>query len=134
MGLTISCSLLKFGALTMEDYGVIHNRGDGKIPGCAHPLGFAVFAGDGCSTRTFGLAIHAANPGQWQWEDSCKSQYASNPDYGGLAHFLCCDLTGLKLLGTTITTQAPVLDRPDFEHLEAMGRTPSSVEEAGDQA
>jgi len=175
---------LKFGAMTMEDYGVIHNRGDGKIPSCVHLIGFEVFAGDGCSTCTFGLATHAANPSQWQWKDYCKTQYASNPDYGGLEHFLRCHLAIVKILEfcqqlgilqevtdpsgywehhnleallTSLrqhniltaamigsakdllqplgyTAQAPILDRPDFEHLEAMGRTPSSVEEAGDQA
>lgn len=167
---------VKFGAMTMEDYGEIHKRNDTAVPSCLQLIGFRVMAGDGCSSCSFGLATHASDPGRWQWYDYCKTQYASNPEYGGLENFLRSHLAVLKILegGQQLgllkeahdpsgywenhdlealvkslrehniftaamigsvkdlleplgyTAQAPILERPDFEHLEAEGRSPQA--------
>lgn len=165
---------VKFGAMTLEDYGEIHKGEYAAVPSCLQLIGFRVFAGDGCSSCTFGLANHAANPTRWAWYDFCKTQYASNPDYGGLENFLRCHLALVRIIesaqelgllekandpsdyfqnhdlealvkclqdynlftAATIgsvkdlleplgyTAQAPILERPDFERLEAQGRMP----------
>lgn len=167
---------VKFGAMAIEDYEVIHKGIDKNVPSCSHLVGFEVFAGGGCSTCTFGLATHASNPGHWQWQDYCKTQYASNPGYGGLENFLRCHQAVIHILDACqrlgilesasdpsgyweernletlvkslrehniftaaavgnvkdlleplgYTSQAAILNRPDFEHLEALGRIPSS--------
>lgn len=171
---------VKFGAMTMEDLAVIHNRGKERIPSCKNLIGFEVFPGAGCSTCTFGLASQAATPDEWQWYDYCKTQYASSPEYGGLEHFLKCHLAVTKILdgcqrlgiledvsdesgyweerkleglidclrrynfftaaaiGTAkdlleplgYKAEAPILNRPDFEHLEARGRSAPPAWEA----
>lgn len=180
-----SLTILKFGVMTLEDHKEVHNQRYDNVPSCAHPIGFEVFAGDGCSSSSFGLASHAATLDHWEWVDHCKTQYASNPDYGGLEHVLRCHLTVLKILEfcqqlgilervcnpsgywehhnlqalvmslrehniftaamissvkdllepLVYTAQAPILDRSDFEHLEAHGRKPPPppAEEGGSQ-
>lgn len=164
---------VKFGAMTLQDVGVIHQGGEERIPSCAKLIGFEVLPGAGCSACTFGLASQAATPDQWRWYDYCKTQYASSPDYGGLEHFLQCHLAVIKILdgcrrlgildhvsdesgyweernpealitclrryniftaaaiGTAkdlleplgYKAEAPILSWPDFEHLEARGRS-----------
>ncbi len=34
----------------------------------------------------------------WFWGSFCKTQYASNPEHGGVPHFLRCHLAVVKLL------------------------------------
>jgi hypothetical protein len=34
----------------------------------------------------------------WRWSSFCKTQYASNPECGGVQNFLRCHLTIVKLL------------------------------------
>jgi hypothetical protein len=34
----------------------------------------------------------------WRWRSCCKTQYASNPEYGGLANFLRCHISVITLL------------------------------------
>ena len=36
--------------------------------------------------------------GDWSWGSFCKTQYASNPAYGGVENFLRCHLAVVKLL------------------------------------
>ncbi|MFH7028632.1 MAG: hypothetical protein ACHBN1_25370 [Heteroscytonema crispum UTEX LB 1556] len=63
-------------------------------------IGFNTFPGQGCEPAVFGLAcyseITAVN--NWSWMTFCKTQYASNPDYGGLENFFRCHLTIVRLL------------------------------------
>jgi hypothetical protein len=163
--------------MTLEDYGEIHKQNDTAVPSCLQLIGFRMVAGDGCGSCTFGLATHAADPRRWAWYDYCKTQYASNPDYGGLENFLRCHLSIIKIMegcqqlgllknahdpsgywenhdlealvnslrqhniftaamiGSVkdlldplgYTALAPILERPDFEHLEALGRTPDAA-------
>jgi hypothetical protein len=34
----------------------------------------------------------------WLWQSFCKTQYASNPDDGGMANFVRCHVTVVRLL------------------------------------
>ncbi|BAU11096.1 hypothetical protein LEP3755_15890 [Leptolyngbya sp. NIES-3755] len=140
-------------------------------------IAFDTLPGQGCETAAFGLATHgeiqAVN--DWMWTGFCKTQYASNPEYGGREHFIRCHLALIKMLdeaqklgvhcevddegnywntrdlfeltaalssqnifmATTIgaikdaidpsaIVQAPILDYPNFEHLEAEGNSDST--------
>jgi hypothetical protein len=137
-------------------------------------IAFDTLPGQGCETAAFGLATHgeiqAVN--DWMWTGFCKTQYASNPEYGGRDHFIQCHLALIKMLDkaqklgvhcevddegnywntrslsaltaalnaqnvfmattmgsiknaidSTATLQAPILDYPNFEYLEAEGRS-----------
>jgi hypothetical protein len=37
-------------------------------------------------------------PPGWSWGLFCKTQYASNPDLGGVESFVCCPLSVIRLL------------------------------------
>jgi len=162
---------LKHGAMTLEDYDAFFKNRE-AIPSCRQLVGFTVFPGEGSHRCSFGLAIHAEGSQQWQWEDFCKTQYASSPQCGGMANFIRCHQRVLALLDlceelgildsacdpsgyrdhhnleeliscvsqynvfTAVAVgglkdaleplgykaEAPILERADFEHLEAQGR------------
>jgi hypothetical protein len=105
----------------------------------------------------------------WSWGSFCKTQYASDPEYGGVQNFLTCHTSVIALLDAAAkidkvsvevsdegdyyenrdlealakevgewdamvaafvgqlkdtlggAVEAPILTRPDFEHLEAAG-------------
>lgn len=75
---------------------------------------FSTWPGEGCEQANFGLASYPASvdttnrAGQprragtdltgWSWRSFCKTQYASNPDCGGLENFLRCHLAVIALL------------------------------------
>jgi hypothetical protein len=73
-------------------------------------IGFNAWPGDGCEEANFGLCqypeeIFSPSFGTvktklsgWHWHSFCKTQYASNPDCGGVANFLRCHLTVIALL------------------------------------
>src|SRR5262249_667925 len=77
-----------------------------------HPLHFFAFVthpGPGCESAVFGLARYpdAINADgrklktklpAWSWASFCKTQYASNPDEGGVENFLKCHLAVIGLL------------------------------------
>jgi hypothetical protein len=88
---------LKYGALRLE--GIAHNL-DQHIPEtkCTKLIGFNVFPGNGCSGTSFGLATYSEAPTSWQWHAYCKTQYASNPEYGGIENFLKSHVSVLKIL------------------------------------
>jgi hypothetical protein len=73
-------------------------------------LAFTAWPGEGCEESNFGLCHY---PGEiisplygklktglagWRWRSFCKTQYASNPGYGGVANFLRCHLAVIALL------------------------------------
>lgn len=75
-----------------------------------HVIAFSTWPGEGCEEANFGLCRY---PGTfegrdgrriksglrgWSWSSFCKTQYASNPDCGGLENFLRCHLFVVKLL------------------------------------
>ena len=77
-------------------------------------IAFSTSPGDGCEDANFGLAVYPAtieveiDPlkpkkfrtglATWSWSSFCKTQYASNPECGGVENFLRCHLTLIKLL------------------------------------
>jgi hypothetical protein len=72
-------------------------------------IAFTTHPGDGCEPANFGLAIYPATIevggsklrtklSGWSWSSFCKTQYASNPDSGGVPNFLRCHLSVVRLL------------------------------------
>jgi hypothetical protein len=79
-------------------------------------LAFSTWSGEGCEEANFGLALYPktievddgsqpngmkrirTNLANWSWRSFCKTQYASNPDCGGLENFLRCHLALVTLL------------------------------------
>jgi hypothetical protein len=142
-----------------------------------HPsqiIAFTATPGEGCAMADFGMRIYPdqENTQEWTWSSYCKTQYASNPEYGGLDNFItshlkivalldaaesmgiACDVSDngqywesrdRTLLASTVnegnlftaaimgafknvadsqdaTLTAPILDFPNFEHIEAEGQ------------
>ena len=79
-----------------------------------HVIAVSTSPGDGCEDANFGLCLYPATIevpvdswntkrirtgfGGWSWSSFCKTEYASNPDCGGLENFLRCHLAVVKLL------------------------------------
>lgn len=74
-----------------------------------HVIAFSTWPGPGCEAANFGLCRYPATinvagrpiPTRlagWHWNSFCKTQYASNPDTGGVENFLRCHLVVIKLL------------------------------------
>lgn len=72
-------------------------------------IAFSTYPGDGSEEANFGLAVYPktievdgkqvrTNLGDWSWSSFCKTQYASNPECGGIENFLRCHLAVVKLL------------------------------------
>jgi hypothetical protein len=72
-------------------------------------IAFNTVPGDGSEDANFGLAVYPktieidgkkvrTGLGDWSWSSFCKTQYASNPDCGGVENFLRCHLSIVKLL------------------------------------
>ena len=81
-----------------------------------HVIAFSTWPGEGCEEANFGLCRYPAtievdDPVRcwrrgtirtglsgWRWGSFCKTQYASNQDCGGVANFLRCHLSVVKML------------------------------------
>jgi len=80
-------------------------------------VAFSTWPGEGAEEANFGLAVYPKTimvedrdrwPHRrkrlrtglepWSWSSFCKTQYASNPDCGGVENFLRCHLAVIKLL------------------------------------
>ena len=72
-------------------------------------VAFSTLPGDGSEEANFGLAVYPktievdgkkvrTNLGHWSRSSFCKTQYASNPDVGGVENFLRSHLAVVKLL------------------------------------
>jgi len=71
-------------------------------------VAFTAWAGEGCEESNFGLCRYPAGiqtpdgllriERGWRWSSFCKTQYASNPQCGGVANFLRCHLTVIAML------------------------------------
>jgi hypothetical protein len=72
-------------------------------------IGFTAVPGDGCEESNFGLCTHprtirtdeelvATRLTGWRWRSHCKTQYASNPERGGVKNFLQCHLSIVAML------------------------------------
>lgn len=83
--------------------------------GCHHRvtpqqvIAFSTWPGEGSEEANFGLAVYPESIevdgrkirtglGDWSWGSFCKTQYASNPDCGGVENFLRSHLAVVKLL------------------------------------
>ena len=72
-------------------------------------IAFSTWPGEGCEEANFGLCqyprylhvdgrkIPTKLPG-WSWRSFCKTQYASNPECGGVENFLRCHLLVVAML------------------------------------
>lgn len=72
-------------------------------------IAFSTLPGDGSEQANFGLAVYPktievqgkrlrTNLSNWSWSSFCKTQYASNPDCGGIENFLRCHRVIVDLL------------------------------------
>ncbi len=94
----------------------VHRTGTGRMADAwlnvspSRVIGFNAWPGEGCEESNFGLCQY---PGEifsprfgrvktklagWHWSSFCKTQYASNPDRGGVVNFLRCHLTVVAML------------------------------------
>jgi len=75
----------------------------------SHLVAFSTCPGDGCEEANFGLAAYPAKAtldgktvrtglSGWSWSSFCKTQYAANPEVGGVDNFLRCHLAIVSLL------------------------------------
>lgn len=79
-----------------------------------HLIAFSAWPGEGCEEANVGFCAyppvvpHRDGSGRvqqfityldgWRWSSFCKTQYASNPDCGGITNFLRCHLCVVQLL------------------------------------
>lgn len=90
-------------------------------------IAFSAWPGEGCEEANFGLALYPktievggrrvrTGLAGWSWSSFCKTQYASNPDCGGLENFLRCHLAVVKLLdhAATLGVVKDVSDEGEF--------------------
>ncbi len=82
-----------------------------------HVIAFEAYPGDGCEPANFGLCRYSSyieiedrsgwqirkrrlrtGLTGWRWHSFCKTQYASNPRFGGVENFLRCHLAVIKML------------------------------------
>jgi len=90
-------------------------------------IALSTWPGEGCEEANFGLAVYPktievdgkklrTNLGNWSWSSFCKTQYASNPEVGGVENFLRCHLAVVKLLDAAaeIGVLKEVRDEGDF--------------------
>jgi hypothetical protein len=109
-----------------------------------HAVGFSTHPGEGCESANFGLCRypayverpspsggvrrHATCLDGWRWSSFCKTQYASDPDCGGVENFLRCHLCVVKLLDFARSTGLVTVEVNDeggyWEHrsLEQLAR------------
>lgn len=76
----------------------------------SHVIAFSTLPGPGSEEANIGLARYPStiegHDGMkirtgltgWSWSSFCKTQYASNPECGGVENFLRCHLSVIKLL------------------------------------
>jgi len=100
-----------------------------------HVIGFSTSPGSGCEEADFALCrypalaptphgtLRTALPG-WRWHAFCKTQYASNPKFGGRANFLRCHLSVIALLDKAkeLGCRVEVDDDGDFWDARDLGQ------------
>ena len=113
-------------------------------------IAFSTWPGEGCEEANFGLAVYPktievedrsgwphrtkrirTNSGGWSWSSYCKTQYASNPECGGVENFLRCHLSVVKLLdhAAELGVLKGVRDEGDFWEKRDL---PALVKDVGD--
>jgi hypothetical protein len=84
----------------------------------SHIIGFRVIPGEGCSGADLGFRIYPdqENTQEWTWFSYCKTQYASNSEYGGLENFLICHLRIIHFLDAAqkMGIECDVTDNGDY--------------------
>jgi hypothetical protein len=107
-------------------------------------IGFRTSPGEGCEEANFGFCQYPSAVSRpaavgrtrnqktglddWRWSSFCKTQYASDPGYGGVANFLRCHLSVVKLLDFARSTGLVTVEVQDeggyWEHrdLEKLAR------------
>ena len=74
-----------------------------------HVIAFSAWPGEECEVANFGLALYpemietkdgtlSTGVCGWRWHSFCKTQYASNQNAGGIANFVRCHFTVIRLL------------------------------------
>lgn len=75
-----------------------------------HVMGFSTWPGEGCEEANFGFCHYPetmqvefgetipTNLKGWRWSSFCKTQYATNPECGGIQNFLRCHLCVIRML------------------------------------
>jgi hypothetical protein len=74
-----------------------------------HAIAFSTLPGEGCEQANFGFCKYPAvissqkrrlvtKMDGWRWSSFCKTQYASDPECGGIENFLRCHLCVIKML------------------------------------
>ena len=63
-----------------------------------HIIAFSTWPAEGCEQANFGLGMYPVTGPGWHWASSCKTQYASNPNYDGISNFLRAHFTVVRLL------------------------------------
>ena len=77
-------------------------------------VAFSTWPGEGCEPANFGLAIYPkivevqdssgkkktldTDIERWSWKSFCKTEYASDPAFGGIENFLRCHLSVIHVL------------------------------------
>ncbi|HLO49391.1 MAG TPA: hypothetical protein VK211_13330 [Kamptonema sp.] len=88
--------------LKLHAYKYVRDGDSYSSVAASRAIAFCTWPGQGCEAATFGLALHpkqtATDLTGWSWSSFCKTQYASNPEYGGIEHFLKCHLLVIKML------------------------------------
>jgi hypothetical protein len=99
----------------------------------SHIIGFRLIPGEGCSGADLGFRLYAdqADMQEWTWFSYCKTQYATNPEYGGLENFLTCHLRIIHLLDAAqkMGIECDVTDNGDYwekRDLKALASTVTS--------
>ena len=110
-----------------------------------HLIAFDTWPGKGCEPANFGLCRYPARIGVpdpfnrnrtkvlrtglagWRWSSFCKTQYASNPECGGVANFLRCHLLVVAMLdhAKSLGILADVSDEGDYweeRNIEALAK------------
>ena len=90
-------------------------------------IAFSTDPGEGSEPANFGLAVYPktievegkkvrTGLSNWSWSSFCKTQYASNPECGGVENFLRCHLAIVKLLdhAAALGILKEVSDEGDF--------------------
>jgi hypothetical protein len=97
-----------------------------------HAIGFSTLPGQGCESANFAFCTYPASiepkPGSgrkrriptklvgWQWSSFCKTQYASDPKFGGIANFLRCHLSVIRMLDFAKQTGLVTVEARDEGH------------------
>lgn len=75
-----------------------------------HTVAFTIWPGYGCEVANFGFSrfpgyLHPRGQRRistgikgWNWSSYCETQYASNPQFGGVRNFLRCHLSLVRVL------------------------------------